>query len=54
MVLAARWAAAVVVLAVGSVVAVFKMLLAMAVYAAVMDILVAAPRLVGVLWSTIR
>ena len=52
-VLAARWSAAVVVLVVGRAVAVYELVLAMVVCTAVMDIFVAAPRLVGVMWSTI-
>ena len=52
--LAARWAATVVVLAVGSVVAVCEGVLAMVPCTALMDILVAAPRLVVVMWSSIR
>ena len=46
-VLAARWAATVVILAVGSAVAVFEVLLVMVPCTAVMDILVAVPRRVG-------
>ena len=52
-VLAARWSAAVVFLALGSAVAVCEVVLATVVCTAVMWILVAAPRLVGVIWSTI-
>ena len=52
-VLAARWSAAVVVLVVGRAVAVYKWVLAMVVCTAVMDIFVSAPRLVGIMWSTI-
>ena len=51
-VLAARWSAAVVVLVVGRAVAVYELALAMVVCTAVMDIFFAAPRLVGVMWST--
>ena len=47
MTLAARWTAAVVVLVVGSAVAVFEVLLAMVVCTTVMNILVASPRRVG-------
>ena len=52
-VLAARWSAVVVVLAVGRAVAVCEVVLALVVCGAMMDIFVAAPRLVGVVWSTI-
>ena len=53
-VLAARLAATVVVLAVESRVAVCELVVAMVVCGALMEILVAAPRLVGVMVSTIR
>ena len=52
-VLATRWSAVVVVLAVGRAVAVCDVVLALVVCGAVMDIFVAAPRLVGVMCSTI-
>ena len=50
---AARWSATVVVLAVCRAVAVYELVLAMVVCTAVMDIFVSAPRLVGIMWSTI-
>ena len=52
-VLAARWSAAFVILVVGRAVAVYELVLAIVVCTAVVDIFVAAPRLVGVMWSTI-
>ena len=53
-VLAARWSTAVVVLVVVRAVAVYEVLLAMVVCTAVMEIFVAAPRLVVVMLSKIR
>ena len=52
MVLAARGAATVVVLAAGSEVAVCEVVLAMVPCDSMMDIFVVAPRRVGVMWST--
>ncbi len=52
--LVARWAATFVVLAVGSAVSVCEVLLAMVPCAVVMNILVAAPHLVGVVWPRIE
>ena len=52
-VLAARLAATVVVLVVESTVAVCELVLAMVPCASMMDIVVVAPRIVGVMWSTI-
>ena len=53
-VLAARWTATVVVLAVESTVAVYEVVLAMVPCDSMMDVLVVAPGLVGVMWSKIR
>ena len=52
-VLAVRWVATVVILAVESAVAVGEVVLAMLPCATVMDTLVASPGLVAVMWSTI-